>query len=202
MLLYVNVLNLLGPKPQPQWQATAGRGRAIEHLDRKNGHKTSHQNFQNLAAISSARTSDIDVPNVFCLPENDEFAGYWDRAQDCLYKIRHCMNIKGVVRQLALFEPPIDPRQLIRALAGGQSLESIAGLTAPTVPHYRFSISLQQARNLTATVIQLGSALASAFEKKDAEDLNLLRSTQEQAILNLMRLIKVKQIDDGDIGTA
>ena len=56
---------------------------------------------------------------------------------------------------------------------------------------------VQQAKNLTATVIQLGSALLSALEKKDAEDLNLLRSTQEQAILNLMRSIKEKQIEDG-----
>ena len=33
---------------------------------------------------------------------------------DRLFKIRHCMNIQGVVRQLPLFEPPIDPALLVR----------------------------------------------------------------------------------------
>jgi hypothetical protein len=32
---------------------------------------------------------------------------------DRLFKIRHCMNIEGVVRPLALFDPPIDPGMLV-----------------------------------------------------------------------------------------
>ena len=45
----------------------------------------------------------------FCIPRNDKLLGYWDTVADRLFKIRHCMNIEGVVRQLALFDPPIDP---------------------------------------------------------------------------------------------
>jgi multidrug efflux pump subunit AcrA (membrane-fusion protein) len=44
--------------------------------------------------------------------------------------------------------------------------------------------------------MQLGSTLLSALEKKDAEELALLRSTQEQAILNLTTQMKEKQIED------
>ena len=49
----------------------------------------------------------------FCVPPNDKLLGYWDTVADRLFKIRHCMNIEGVVRQLPLFEPPIDPALLV-----------------------------------------------------------------------------------------
>ena len=53
----------------------------------------------------------------FCVPHNDKLLGYWDTVEDRLFKIRHCMNIEGVMRQLPLFEPPIDPALLVRARA-------------------------------------------------------------------------------------
>lgn len=34
----------------------------------------------------------------FCIPRNDKLLGYWDTVADRLFKIRHCMNIAGVVR--------------------------------------------------------------------------------------------------------
>ena len=45
----------------------------------------------------------------FCVPRNDKLLGYWDTVADRLFKIRNSLNIQGVFRQLALFEPPIDP---------------------------------------------------------------------------------------------
>src|SRR5262249_42755551 len=44
----------------------------------------------------------------FSVPRNDKLLAYWDTVADRLFKIRHCMNIEGVVRQLPLFEPPIE----------------------------------------------------------------------------------------------
>ena len=55
----------------------------------------------------------------FCVPENDKLLGYWDTVADRLFKLRHCMDIEGRVRQLPLFEPPIDPAPLVRAQAAG-----------------------------------------------------------------------------------
>ena len=31
----------------------------------------------------------------FCIPRNDKLLGYWDTVADRLFKIRHCMNIRG-----------------------------------------------------------------------------------------------------------
>jgi hypothetical protein len=58
--------------------------------------------------------------------------------EDRLFKIRHCMDIEGVVRPLALFEPPIDPALLVRAVAAGLDIQSVlADLAAP--PRHRFA---------------------------------------------------------------
>ena len=62
----------------------------------------------------------------FCIPRNDKLLGYWDTVGDRLFKIRHCLNIEGVERALALFAPPIDPGMLVRAAAAGVSIDACA----------------------------------------------------------------------------
>jgi hypothetical protein len=132
----------------------------------------------------------------FCIPQNDKMLGYWDTIADRLYKIRHCMNIEGVVRQLALFEPPIDPGALVKAVAGGLDIgAALADLNAP-LPLYRFNVMLQAANEVCNDVKGLGNALLAALEKKDAEALGLLRQSHEVRILEAVKAIKEKQIEE------
>lgn len=133
---------------------------------------------------------------VFCVPRNDKMDAYWDRVEDRLFKIRHCQDITGVTRTPALFESPIDPALLVLARASGLSVaDAIAGLNAP-VPYYRFNYMLDRAKSFVGTVQSLGGALLSAMEKKDAEELMLLRSTHEQNILKMTKEIKQQQIEE------
>ena len=76
-----------------------------------------------------------------------------------LSKIRDCMNIEGVVRQLPLFEPSIDPALLVRARAAGVDLRSALNDINAGLPHYRFVFMLQKALELCAEVRSLGAAL-------------------------------------------
>jgi Tc toxin complex TcA C-terminal TcB-binding domain/Neuraminidase-like domain/Salmonella virulence plasmid 28.1kDa A protein/Putative peptidoglycan binding domain len=132
----------------------------------------------------------------FCVPRNEKLIGYWDTVADRLFKIRNCMNIEGVERQLALFAPPIDPALLVRAAAAGVDLSSVLNdLYAPR-PHYRFATMLQRAVELTGEVRQLGSALLQAVEKRDAEDLALLRHGHEQDLLDAVAAVRRKQVDE------
>lgn len=132
----------------------------------------------------------------FCIPQNDKMMGYWDTVADRLYKLRHCMNIEGVVRQLALFEPPIDPGALVKAVAGGVDISSaLADLNAP-LPLYRFNVLLQKANEVCNDVKALGGALLSALEKKDAEALGLLRQGQEIKLLEAVEAVRKQQIDE------
>ena len=132
----------------------------------------------------------------FCVPKNDKLLGYWDTVADRLFKIRHCMNIEGVVRQLALFEPPIDPALLVRAAAAGIDIGSALSDVNAALPHYRFSVMSQKASELCADLKGLGSALLSALEKRDAEELALLRSTHEIKVLNAARQVKERQVEE------
>lgn len=133
---------------------------------------------------------------VFCAPPNETLLGYWDRVEDRLFKIRNCMNIKGIRRQLPLFQPPIDPGMLVKAKAAGLSLEDIVSTLYEELPPYRFTYLIEKAKSFTATIQGFGSALLSALEKKDVEELTLLRSVHEQNILKLTKDIKRKQIEE------
>lgn len=135
-----------------------------------------------------------DVNSYFCVPENAELIAYWDRVEDRLYKIRHCMNIQGIERSLSPFAPPVDVRALVRASAAGAAGYQLAAQIEPPVPNYRFQTMLTTARSLTSTVMQLGSSLLAALEQRDAEELSLLRASQETALLNLATSIKRNQI--------
>lgn len=134
----------------------------------------------------------------FCLPQNDKLLNYWDTVADRLFKIRNCMNIDGTVRQLPLYEPPIDPALLVRATALGIDIASIVN-TYDSATHqlnYRFSYMLQKANEFCGEVRSFGNALLSAIEKKDSESLSLLRSGQEINMLDKMTIIKENQVSE------
>ncbi|HET8775638.1 MAG TPA: hypothetical protein VFP80_17695, partial [Thermoanaerobaculia bacterium] len=140
------------------------------------------------------------LPNLavfyFCIPPNDKLLGYWDLVADRLFKIRHCMNIEGRVRQLPLYEPPIDPMLLVRARAAGVDLSTaLSDINAP-LPAYRFTFMVQKATELCNDVRAFGSALLGVLEKKDAEALGALRSTHEIAMLESARDVRLQQIED------
>jgi hypothetical protein len=133
---------------------------------------------------------------IFCVPFNEQLLRYWDTVEDRLFKLRHCMNIDGIVRQLPLFAPPIDPAMLVRAAAAGLSIADALNEINAKQPYYRFRTVLQKAIEFTGEVKQLGEKLLSALEKKDAEILNILRSTQEINMQQAMKQVRKLQIDE------
>jgi len=134
----------------------------------------------------------------FCIPQNDKMLEYWGRIEDRLFNIRHCRNIDGIERSLALFAPPIDPGMLVRAAAAGLDISSIlAGMNAPT-PYYRFNVLAQKATELVQEIKGLGNSLLQALEKKDAESLALLRNELEIKLLKAVRDMKEQQIKEAE----
>lgn len=133
----------------------------------------------------------------FCLTVNDKLLKYWDIVADRLFKIRNCMNISGAVRQLPLFEPPIDPAMLVKATAAGIDINSLMDeISGANAPLYKFQYVVQKANEVCSDVKALGSALLSALEKKDAELLALIRTTQEIGVLESIKELKKIQLDE------
>ncbi|AFZ22071.1 Tc toxin subunit A-related protein [Allocoleopsis franciscana] len=129
----------------------------------------------------------------FCIPRNDKLLSYWDTVGDRLFKIRNCLNIEGVFRQLALFDPPIDPGMLVKAAAAGIDIGSVInGLNQPPSP-VRTPLIIQKALELCAEVRSLGSALLSAIEKGESEQLALLRQSHEIKIQQMTQDVRFLQ---------
>jgi Tc toxin complex TcA C-terminal TcB-binding domain len=129
----------------------------------------------------------------FCIPRNQKLLGYWDTVAERLFKIRNCMNLAGVVRPLALFDPPIDPGMLVKAAAAGLDIASVVnGLNQPAAP-VRCATLLQKALELCGEVRSLGAALLAAMEKGDAEHLALVRQRHEVGMQQLAQDVRYLQ---------
>ncbi len=200
--LYILAAEILGPRPKvipPQAKPPVASFNELETEFDK--FSNALVQVENLVPVLSGNQTMIanqaPLPMLyFCIPQNDKMLGYWDTVADRLYKIRHCMNIEGVVRQLALFEPPIDPAALVKAVAAGVDISAaLADLNAP-LPLYRFNVLLQKANEICNDVKALGSALLAALEKKDAEALGLLRQSQEIRLLEAVKTVRDKQIEE------
>lgn len=132
----------------------------------------------------------------FFSPENAQFIEYWDRVEDRLYKIRHCLNIMGEAQPLPLFQPPIDPMALVQAAAGGGGLEAALASLGVSVPHYRFNFMLDKAQQLVQKLNELGGELLNTLEKKDGESLNILQNRHEGIIHGMTRSIRAASIEE------
>lgn len=148
-----------------------------------------------LQVVSYESIPRIDANN-FCLPPNDQLLSYWDIVEDRLFKLRNCLNIEGEANELALFEPPIDPALLVKAVAAGLSIGNILSEINIPQPYYRFKVLVQKAIEFTGEVKQLGDKLLSVIEKKDAETLNQLRATQEINLQQASLQIKKMQVEE------
>ena len=122
-----------------------------------------------------------------------EALGYWDTVGDRLFKIRNCLNIEGVFRQLPLFDPPLDPGMLVKAAAAGIDIRSmVSGLNQPVGP-LRCVFLIQKALELAGEVRGMGGALLSAIEKGDGERMALLRQGHEIKIQRLAQEVRFLQ---------
>ncbi|ABO49534.1 hypothetical protein Dred_0999 [Desulforamulus reducens MI-1] len=200
-LLYICAYNLLGERPENMGPAKTPTPVTFQDIFQKYQYDIpqflidlEHVTGQHPPDTAGTPFNEFDA--YFCVPENTEFIGYWDRVEDRLYKIRHCLNIDGVKQALPLFQPPIDPAQLARFATAESDILSIISHGKTDVPHYRFNHMLEKAKGMAATLSQLGSSLLSVLEKKDTEALTLLRSTHEKNILNLTTLTKEKQLEE------
>jgi hypothetical protein len=207
--IYIYAKSVLGDRPEILSPATDPEAKSYTQLSASGGGLDAFSNA--LVTVendlfepsgSGATTDDGTVlPNIgvtayFCVVPNDRLMKYWDTVDDRLFKIRHCMNIEGVVRQLPLFEPPIDPALLVKAAAAGLSIGAVLADTQSAISNYRFTAVMQKAQAVVGSVKALGQSLLSALEKRDAEALALLRGEHEIALHELVLQTRREQLNE------
>jgi Tc toxin complex TcA C-terminal TcB-binding domain len=207
---YVLAANLLGPRPQripPRGTVQAKTfkqlkdeglgpiGNALVNLEGQFPFNLAQPDAgaSNGDGDSSETLFGIGRTLYFCIPRNEKLLSYWDTVADRLFKIRNCMNIEGIVRPLALFDPPIDPGMLVKAAAAGIDISSIvSGLNQPIGPVRCLGL-IQKALELCGEVRSLGGALLSALEKGDGEHLALVRQRHEIKIQQMTQEVRFLQ---------
>lgn len=222
-LLYVTAADVLGQRPVSLGECPKhGDGATYDELNTEETFLVTAENLVRSAGAANRSTCRRHVPDlstrvngrgngavgrrgsagtsppVFCVPRNEELIGYWDRVEDRLYKIRHCMNLEGVRRTLSLFEPPIEPDLLVRAQAAGLSVEEVVGAAEPEMPQYRFRYLFSKAKEYVSTVRSFGNALQAALEKKDAEELKRMRTLHAKNLEEMKTEIRNKQIEEAE----
>jgi hypothetical protein len=206
--VYVLASNILGPRPQRIPQTGTVQPKTYAQLKKAGLDALGNAlvdlesqfpfNFGTGAGATDGDSSSsllgLGTTLYFCIPQNQKLLGYWDTVADRLYKVRHCMNIAGVVRPLALYDPPIDPGMMVRAAAAGLDINSIvAGLNQPIGP-VRALPMLTRALELCAELRSFGGALLQAFEQGDAEHLAVLRQGHEVAMQQANLQLRSMQI--------
>lgn len=143
------------------------------------------------SVASSTSGTSLGTMLYFCVPQNERLLELHRTIRRRLQSIRACEDIEGHRRELALFEPEIDPGLLVRAKAAGIDIGSILDDLYAPPPHYRFSILSRTATELCSEVRAFGASLLSALEKQDAEALARLKQSQE--LVNLANTAEVRK---------
>ncbi len=201
--LYLLANQLLGPRPQSLRAIQPRQNKSYSDLsdiiDKFSNVMVDIENIVSVPPPATGGTPPTPTPLhtfYFCIPPNDQMLSFWDTVADRLFKIRHGMNLEGVARPLALFEPPIDPGLLARAAAAGIDIAAAIADAATDLGCYRFPALWQVAHDLCQDVRSLGNAILAASERQDGEEMARLRATQEVAVTSAVREAKSRQLEE------
>ena len=211
LMLYVLAANILGPRPQPVPKKGSVRPQTYANLrgdleqfgvvlrELEADPPFDLMPFPAAGGVDGGQLAPLRGLGralYFCVPRNDHLLAYWDTVADRLFKIRNSLNLQGTFRQLALFEPPIDPALLARATAAGLDVGAIVnGLNQP-LPLVRFALLAQKAAEICQEVKSLGANLLAALEKEDGEALSALRARHERVVLELAEQVRYGQLQE------
>ncbi|MEO8763603.1 MAG: hypothetical protein ABI416_04915 [Ginsengibacter sp.] len=190
------VPNVLKKKPETYQSLKAKK------LDENANAKVQYENIFPFCSQASLNTDDTSTGSLlgggltfyFSIPPDKNMLELYDLIDDRLFKLRNCEDIDGIIRKIDLFGTPINPAQLLSALAKGLTLGQILGGLYSPAPIYRFNFLLQKAVETCNEVKSLGGTIVSALEKSDAEQLSHLRAINETNILNRLTPVKERQV--------
>ena len=114
----------------------------------------------------------------FCTVPNPIVKALLLTAEVQLWKIHNCMNIAGLVRELAPFAAPTDSTTGIPVIGVGGTLSVPTDRQLPPSA-YRYRVLVDRAKQLVGMAQQVESAFLATLEKLDAERYSVLRAEQD-----------------------
>lgn len=172
-LLYVRALSLLGP---------LSKGRSISRWDPVPLEDAAAEQADTFAALESSvgerAFSPVPIPHneapwlrlldqsIFRLPVNTQLLDLWDTLDQRLHNLRHNLTLDGKPLQLALYEAPANPLDLLRAQLNGSSLSSRRLGSLAIIAPYRFRAMLPRAQNAVESLIRFSQQVLSHMEAR------------------------------------
>lgn len=223
---YVEALHVFGPPPETTTQLNENKRfksyNQLAHImdDFSNATVASRLSFpyyvplgERGGNVNGAQDDDLQgFPRTryFGIQANRDFVKLRALIDDRLYKIRNSLDINGNPRALSLWDPPINPMDLVKAVAaaGGNvqaALQGDTGALTPAVngrvlPRKRFTLLLAKALELCAELKSSSASLLAAIEKKDGEALSVLQSKQDSALQRITREMKTHEKAEAELG--
>lgn len=203
-LFYVLAAELLGRRPE-HVPMVPREGQSYDDLTTQAaldplGNQQVEVQVENLAerptmvVASDAQVLPVVNLSYFSIPPNQDLLAYWDLVADRLWKVRHCMDLAGNVRQLPLFQPPIDPTLLVQAAAAGVDLDTVVGpAVAPGLP-YRYSTVFSAAMAAASELRAMGESMLAALQHRDDAAYERLRAGNDTALESLVRRVRQDQV--------
>ncbi|RON02004.1 hypothetical protein BK659_26205 [Pseudomonas brassicacearum] len=207
-LQYVRALSLMGNAPT---------AKAMSHWVPQSADDILKSGSQSGASslTTFARSLDVNVANlparvegtpdfeilaldVFRPAANDQLLNIWKYIEECLWNMRHNLTIDGKPMSLALYAPPTNPLDLLRAQAGGSSGASRNAGGWLNIPHYRFRTMLATAQNAVQTLIGFGREVRQLMEMRDRGQLEELQQSHVIALGGHAKTIQeetIKQLE-------
>ncbi|UWF52169.1 neuraminidase-like domain-containing protein [Pseudomonas sp. N3-W] len=205
-LQYVRALSLMGAAPTAKVMSHWVPKSAGVILQPKAGASSLSRFAQSLdvkVANLPARvegTPDFEIVDLdeFRPATNDQLLNIWKYIEECLWNMRHNLTIDGKPMSLALYAPPTNPLDLLRAQAGGSAGASRNAGGWLNIPHYRFRTLLSTAQNAVQTLIGFGREVRQLMEMRDRGQLEELQQSHVIALGGHAKTIQeetIKQLE-------
>jgi len=173
-LLYVRALSLLGPLSKgrsiSQWQPRTLADAAGSDGELFAGFEASAPSWfaadTPRAASADTWSPLLDAP-WFRLPVNTRLLDLWSDLDLRLFNLRNNLSLDGRALQLALYEAPANPLDLLRAQQAGSATVSRQLGGQQVIPAYRFKAMLPRARLAVETLTRFGDQVRQCMESRD-----------------------------------
>ncbi|WP_416840250.1 neuraminidase-like domain-containing protein [Haloferax sp. DFSO52] len=135
----------------------------------------------------------------FCLPPNPILAAFRLRAALNLYKLRNCMNIAGMRREMEPYAAPLDIESSLPTLGPNGQLR-VPTRTSPQPSQYRYSALVARSKELVGLAQQVESNLLAALVAHDQEAYSRRKARQDMqtARANMkLQTFRVKEAEEG-----
>lgn len=205
--LYIEASHVFGPRGQYAPEIGRTQTDRYDDLQKFNFDALSNMKVDMAYTFPFAATDEAEYDDDTVLPlgaATSEYFKYYSNPKlvelrslidDRLTKIQNCMDINGVKRKLALFEPTMDPGALVAAMARpGASLTSVLGSMDSPMPNCRFQHILSKALHLCHELKKFSKLYITIKERGDAEALATLRASQYTTVQSIMKGIRDMEI--------